>query len=66
MSPPGSLFISSPFEGSLIETGDLFNLEKTMIRVLQKDQEYEVEKLKYKRVAGHAPEDQSQIPTSSW
>ena len=37
-----------------------------MIRVLQKDQEYEVEKLKYKRVAGHAPEDQSQIPTSSW
>ena len=66
MSPPGSLFISSPFEGSLIETGDLFNLEKTMIRVLQKDQEYEVEKLKYKRAAGHAPEDQSQIPTSSW
>ena len=46
--------------------GDLFNLEKTMIRVLQKDQEYEVEKLKYKRAAGHAPEDQSQISTSSW
>ena len=46
--------------------GDLFNLEKTMIWVLQKDQEYEVEKLKYKRVEGHAPEDQSQIPTSIW
>ena len=37
-----------------------------MVRVLHKDQEYEVEKLTYKKVACHAVEDQSQIRTSSW
>ena len=52
LSPPGGLFISSPFEvgGSLIETGGgLFNLETTMVSVLPKELEYKVEKLKYKK-----------------
>ena len=38
LSPPGALFISSPFEG-----GSLFILEKTMVSVLHKEQEHEVE-----------------------
>ena len=65
----GGLFISSPFEGGgggLIETGGLFNLEKTMVSVLHKELEYEVEKLKYKKIEGHAAEDQNQIRTSHW
>jgi len=43
---PPRLFISSPFEGDLIETVDLFDLEKTIISVLHKDLEYKVKKLK--------------------
>ena len=65
----GGLFISSPFEGGgggLIETGGLFNLEKTMVSVLHKELEYEVEKLKYKKIEVHAAEDQNQIRTSHW
>ena len=41
--------------------GELFNLEKTMVSVLHKDLEYKVDKLKYKKVGGHAAEDQKQI-----
>ena len=52
--------------GGLIETGGLFNLEKTMVSVLHKELEYEVEKLKYKKIEGHAAEDQNQIWTSHW
>ena len=40
--------------------GGLFNLEK-----INKELEYEVEKLKYKKVGGHAAEDQNQIRTST-
>ena len=50
-SPPGGLFISSPFEGGgggLIETGGLFNLKTTMVSVLHKELEYKVDKFKYK------------------
>ena len=67
---PGGLFISSPFEGgvyrdgSLFERGGLFNLEQTMVSVLHKELEYKVEKLKYKKVRGHAAEDRKQIRTS--
>ena len=67
---PGSLVISSPFEGGLygdgglFERGELFNLEKTMVSVLHKELEYKVEKLKYKKVGGHAAEDHKQIRTS--
>ena len=62
VKPPRSLFISSPLVGG----GDLFNLEKTMVSVLHKELEYKVEKLKCKKVRGHAAEDQNQIRTSSW
>ena len=64
----GGLFISSPFEEGwgLIWEGDLFNLEKMMVSVLHKELEYRVEKLKYKKVGGHAAEDQNQIRNSSW
>ena len=41
-------------------------LEKTMVSVLHKELEYKVENLKYKKVGGHAAEDQNQIWTSSW
>ena len=52
--------------GDLLEMGDLFNLEKTMVSVLHKELEQKVEELKNKRDVGHAAEDQNQIRTSSW
>ena len=52
--------------GSLFERGSLSNSEKTMVSVLHKELEYEVEKLKYKKFLGHEAEDQNQIQTSSW
>ena len=63
LSPSGGLFITSLFEGGLIWEGggELFNLEKTVVSVLHKDLEYKVDKLKYKKVGGHAAEDQKQI-----
>ena len=45
--------------------GVLFNFEKTVVSVLHKEVEYKAEKLKYKKVGGHATEDQNQIRTSS-
>ena len=42
---------SPPFEVGL------FNLEKTMVSVLHKELVYKMEKLKYKKVVGHAAED---------
>ena len=66
--PPGGLFISNPFEGGLnrdrglFERGrGLFNLAKTMVSVLHKELEYQVEKFKYRK-----REDQKQIRASSW
>ena len=50
----------------LIETGGLFNLEKAVVSVLQKELGNKGEKLKYKKVGGHAADDQNQILTSSW
>ena len=52
--------------GGLIETGGLFNLEKTVVSVLHKELEYKVEELKNKKVGGHAADYQNQIRTSSW
>ena len=52
--PPGGAYL---FQAHLRE--GLFSLEKTMV-------EYKVEKLKYKKVGGHAAEDQNQIQTSNW
>ena len=37
-----------------------------MASVLHKDLQYKVDKLKYKKIGGHAAEDQKQIRTSSW
>ena len=39
----------------------LFALEKMVVSVLHKELEYTVEKLKYKKIGGHAAEDQNQI-----
>ena len=61
----GGLFISSPLrgEGGSIETGSLFergggcffNLETTMVSVLYKELEYNVEKLRYKKCQAKQP-----------
>ena len=40
-------------------------LEKTKVSVFPKGLEYKVDKLKYKKIGGHAAEDQKQIRTSS-
>ena len=37
-----------------------------MVSVLHKELGYKVEKLKYKKIEGHAAEDQNQIWTSRW
>ena len=76
VNPPLSLLGADLFQahltGGLIETwglfekGGLFNLEKTMVSVLHKHLKYKVEKLKNKKVGGHAAMDQNQIQTSSW
>ena len=53
----------------LIETGGregLFNLEKAIVSVLQKELGNKGEKLKYKKVGSHAADDQNQVRTSSW
>ena len=56
LNPPGSLYISSLFEGGglnrdggLFERRGLFNLEMTMVSVLHKELKYKVERLKYKK-----------------
>ena len=54
IKPPGGLFILSPFERGLTETGGLLkmggggfsHLETTMVSVLPKELEYKVEKFK--------------------
>ena len=61
VNPPWRAYL---FQAHL--TGGLFNLEKMMVSVLHKELEYKVEKLKNKKVGGHAAEDQNQIRTCSW
>ena len=66
LSPPWGAYLFQAHlrgggEGGLMEIGGLFNLEKTMVSVVHKELEYEVEKLKYKKNEGHAAEDQNQI-----
>ena len=58
---PGRLIYFKP----IIETGGLFNLLKAIVSVLQKELGNKGEKLKYKKVGGHAADDQNQILTSS-
>ena len=52
-------------EGLFEKEGGLINLEEMTVSVLHKELEYKVEKLKYKKVRGHAAKDQNQIQTSS-
>ena len=52
--------------GGFIEIAGLFNIEKMMVSFLPKELEYKVEELKYKKVWGHAAEDQNQIWNSTW
>ena len=53
LSTLGELINSSPFEWG---GGGEFNL---MVSVLHKELEYKVETFKYKKVGGHAAEDQN-------
>ena len=57
---PGAYLFQAHLRGGegLIWEGGLFNLETTMVSVLHKEQEYNVEKLKYEKVGGQAAEDQ--------
>ena len=52
LSSPGGLFQTH------LSGGCLFNFAKTIVSVLHKELERGVEKLKYKKVGGHAAEDQ--------
>ena len=65
LSPQGPYLFQAHLSGAYWE-GGLFNLEKTMVSVLHKELEYNVEKFKNMKVGGHAAEDQNQIRTSSW
>ena len=71
IEPPGSLFISSLFEGGGVnrDGGGVFNLEMTMVSVLQKELHQfcriQSGKAQLQEVLGHAVEDQKQIRTSS-
>ena len=47
--------------GGLIGNGGLFNVEKIMVSVPHEELQYKLEKLKYKKVGGHAAEDHNQI-----
>ena len=40
LSPPGAYLFQAHLRIGLIETGDLFDLEKTMVSVLHKELEY--------------------------
>ena len=55
VGPWGSKEFQAYLRGDLIQTAGLFNLEKMMVWVLRKELEYKAEKLKYKKVGGHAP-----------
>ena len=62
VKPPRSIW----GRGSVLEWEGLLNLGETMVSVLHKELENKVEKLKYKKIGGHAAEDQNQTRTSSW
>ena len=54
LSPRGPFFFQAHLRGAYLRGGGLFNLEKTMVSVLHKELEYNMEKLKNKKVGGHA------------
>ena len=52
LSPPGGLFISSSFEGEGLNrdgSPNIFNFETTMVSFVQKELDYNLEKLKYRK-----------------
>ena len=61
VKPPQSIWGGE----SLLEGEGLLNLGETMVSVLHKELENKVEKLNYKKIGGHAGEDQDQIRTSN-
>ena len=63
---PGAYLFQTHLRGSLMKSGDLFNLAKTMVSVVHKELEHKAEKLKNKMVGVHAAENQNQIQISSW
>ena len=67
--PPGGggcYLFQTHLRGGLIGNGGLFNLEKMMVPVLQKELQYNLEKLKYKKLRDHAAKEYNEIRTSSW
>ena len=67
MKPPPlrGFFISSPIEGGLIKAEGLFDLEMTMVSVLNKKTRIQRRKSQVQDVLAYAAEDQNQIRTSS-
>ena len=65
LSPPRGLFISSPFEVGLNRVGGLFNLEKTMVSVLQRKLRIQSGKAQEQEVRGHAAKARNQVRISS-
>ena len=61
--PPGSYLSQAHLRkgGGLNIDGGLFNLQKAMVSVRNKELKH-----KYKKFGGHAAEDENQIRTSSW
>ena len=64
--PWGSREFQGHLRGGLIETGGLSKLENMMVSVLRKELEYKVEKIKYKKVGGHAPLSKRKPNYQSW
>ena len=46
---PGAYLFQTHLRGSLMKSGDLFNLAKTMVSVVHKELEYKVDKLENKK-----------------
>ena len=63
-SPLGAYLFQTHLRGSLIETGGLFNFEKTKVSVLHKQLEYKVEKLEYDKLEVMQPriKNKSELP----
>ena len=68
LSPPrgGAYLFQTHLRGGLIETGGLFNLEKTMVSVLHKKPRIQSGNAQVQEVGDHAADDQKQIRSSSW
>ena len=61
---PGAYLFQTHLRGSLIESGDLFNIAKTMVLVVHKELKYKVETPKYKKLEVMQPtiKTESELP----